>query len=647
MATRKEQVNNQLSSSSESLLKGLQKKIILRTALVVITLVLTAVLVFSLTVAWQTNVVQTGGLTFTAESWGFSGEITVSEQAFTVAPGDSGTVTMQFSNQSDYPAAAGLTVDKSGLVADMQKRMFFYVDGSTVRNGETVERVYVSKKSSFTYTLFPNSTLVLDGQSYNSPTLKWEWVYDNLGYYVLGTRTENGGVIIEDYLRPIEYAYDPMRTTFDAGGALVTVDGSATVEELLAAISLTDGYESDVNYAEKTAAGYYPVEVNSKGYGVWAYLCTYQEIADGAAADTALGNDNAALGNVTVSVVGYNSREEGQAIADEAELNAALATPGVSIVKLTNDLSLTGTVSAAEGDMIMIDLDGHKLTSSAETIISAAPGGEVLVCNGHIDGLGNTGTAVSSTGGKVTLKGVTVDNVGEGVTVFDNKNSLGADSLVYLTDCSITAFEDGLWIYGNAGASEQNTIVVAENCYIEGTNYAGIICNGTYYGTDITVRGCTVKGKYTAVYFPQKDSIINIESSTLEGYTGLVAKGGTINILDSTVMGTGAYTPLPDSYTDLPLSGWTDTGDGVYLEANYTTWSTVINISGSGTVIGCADENALAVRQYPDSSISPLASVSISGGSFSTDVRDYLAEGYTISETTDGTGTTYTALPKE
>ena len=82
----------------------------------------------------------------------------------------------------------------------------------------------------------------------------------------------------------------------------------------------------------------------------------------------------------------------------------------------------------------------------------------------------------------------------EGIVVFDHKTSSGIDSHINLIGCTVTGGLDGLWVYGNGVASEEKTTINIEGSIIEGLNYAGILCNGSQYGVDITVSDSTVKG---------------------------------------------------------------------------------------------------------------------------------------------------------
>ena len=156
--------------------------------------------------------------------------------------------------------------------------------------------------------------------------------------------------------------------------------------------------------------------------------------------------------------------------------------------------------------------------------------------------------------------------------------------------------------------------------------YGGIWFNGSSYGTDTEIKNSRVSGLYAAIYQPQRNSLLTIENSVLLGNTGIAVKGGTVNIINSAVTGTG------NELVDVPQeplygSGFTDTGDGVYLENNYANALPKVYISGENTrIIGAT--GAHAVRMFPESSVIYPATIEISGGRYSTDVNEYCTDGY-------------------
>ena len=624
MTSKDNRIVDKSRRDSSDTLKALKKNIIRRAVLCVITIVLTLILLFSLTLAWSTNVVHTGGLSFKTEKWSFSGDITVFGDTYEIAPGDEGLVSMRLANDGESVVAAGVTVSKKQMSESMQKRIYFYVEDSAVRNGELTERVWVASTGGYTYTLFPNSMLIINDTEQNAPALRWEWVYDVLGYYVMGTH-DGVNMQISDYIRPVEYDFDFASTTFDENGRLLTVDGYKTAEEFIAELSANDGYSGEIQYSGVTADGYYPVSVDLNGKGIWLYLCTYSEVIAAMEEDTYMGESAEEITcRAIVNVTGQNVNEEDVVVDSEEKLAAALMNPVGAIIRLSGDMTLENTLTLAENKSAMIDLGGHTLTSSADAIFDVGENATLSLLNGEVRGTDVTTAALKVTGADVTLSGIVVNNVEEGVIVADNKSD-GADSRIHLIGCNITAKEDGIILYGNGNASEANTSLVVNNCTIVGENYSGIICNGTYWGTTVRITDSEISGYYTAIYHPQKNSIMNIETSLLTGWTGIAVKGGIVNIESSVIRGTGeSFEP---TYS---LSGWTDTGDGVYLEANYE-WSTEVNLTGSCTVASAYGE---AVRMFsPDAE---NAKITVSGGTYSTDVSQYLAEGCTVSETEGG-----------
>ena len=609
-----------------SALEPLQRKIILRLALLVVVPLVTVVLIFAQTVAWKTNVVNTSGVMFSADDWNFSATVALTGQDTSVSPGESGVIDMQLKNDSADLAAASVRVSKEQIIEQMRSRLYFYIDTPTVRNSETVSRVYVNGRNSYTYTIFPHNELLLDSSSKMAP-LKWEWTYDNLGYYVYGKRAETGHIIVEEYLSPIEYDYDFMRTTFDANGKLETVDGQKSVSQFLTEFSEHDGYEGQIDALSVNSEGYYTVTFNeATGYGVFAYLCTLDEINQGSVNDTQLGNSVANLGLATVNITGQNCNTDGTLISSAEGLKQSLSSPGLNILKLDGDITLSEPLSVNDASQVVIDLAGHKITSEADSIFDVKNGASLMLSNGEIAANGKA--AVTSVGASVTLENVTVSDVERGIAINDHQSN-GLDSVVHIKDCNINASEEGLMIYGNGLASEKKSSIFIENSNIIGENYAGLVCNGAQYGTDITIKNSTLKGKYTGAYFPQRDSTVNIENSVLEGYTGLAVKGGYVNVVDSTITGTGAYQPLPSDASGLSNSGWWDTGDGVYLESNYSLWETKVTISGDKTVVTGSQDGTLAVRQFPFDAAN--AKITVLGGTFNTDVSDYLSQGSTQS----------------
>ena len=58
----------------------LQKTIVYRFAFLLFIIVLMVIIIFAQTIAWQTNVVHTGGLMLSADTWNFSAEVKIDDK---------------------------------------------------------------------------------------------------------------------------------------------------------------------------------------------------------------------------------------------------------------------------------------------------------------------------------------------------------------------------------------------------------------------------------------------------------------------------------------------------------------------------------------------------------------------------------------
>ena len=157
MTTKDNRKNNKPRRDSSDALKAIKKNIIIRGRLCIITVALTGVLLFAVTLAWSNNILNTSDLTFKAKKWNFEGTIEIFDNVDAIAPGDSGMVLMRISNKGETAASATVSVSKSQMSGAMQTRMYFYVNDRVVRNGEVVDKIYLSASGGYTYTLFPSS----------------------------------------------------------------------------------------------------------------------------------------------------------------------------------------------------------------------------------------------------------------------------------------------------------------------------------------------------------------------------------------------------------------------------------------------------------------------------------------------------------
>ena len=432
-------------------ISALKRRIVRQGVLTALALVMTLLLVFTGAVAWYTNVAQVQELTVQTNAWGFSGTVTLNGDTaaragavLAAAPGSDTPLSLTMTNDGDAPAKAFVTVDKSGLDAELQKRLYFYVDAAqTVQpqavvsaEGETaqtpaeepVAEAWLHGGNPYAYTLLPKDRVDTE-KTEGVAQLRCRWVYDLTGYYFTGsvavkrnTETEEltaGAVTEKDYLRPVEYDYDTAQ--FDESGALTKV-GKQTLAAFLTGLAETDGYPL-VPDAGKPIRGengslFYLVQEGS-GDAANVYLRLYgqKEIEAASDLDTAMANaaasgtENAELpkltGTVKISVTGQQVRRADRTVSGAEELMAALAVlqPAERIV-LTEDIELTAALTVADSD-VTIELGGHTLTVPAPIAVT---GGTLYLSNGTVACPAGSTAAIQLTGGSVLLDGVTAQN---------------------------------------------------------------------------------------------------------------------------------------------------------------------------------------------------------------------------------------------
>ena len=586
------------------------------------------VLLYSLTTAWYTNVAETTELVFETESWGFEGQVKALDTGLLLAPGQSACAALSVTNDGEQINQITVTVDKSTMPEELQKRIYFYVPAEAKESDKTADRVYLSTHGGYSYRVMPESTLLLTADSAADAPVRCEWVYDVLGYYVYGTLDENKQLITAEkidehkrkdveapvYIRPVEYDYDKAIFQDDK---LLTV-GEVKVDDFVKELLAADGYK---NADTTTKVGdYYAVNTTgtsgSEQTGLWLYLCTQTEIEAATELDTRIGTyrylleqkdeqgnsialiadqtekygDVATLldgAKATIQIAGQNLRTSIADVTEVKSLTAAL-TQGES-VRLAGDMTLEDTVTIPADKDVIIDLNGKQLTTNVvgQPVLKGAPGSSITVLNGTING-GSRDTAVQLVGSSAAFSGVTI----QGRLLIDDKNESnenGTVSVVRLSNCTLKTVGDeqvGVHVFGNGAVSSSRTVLLVEDCTIEST-FAGILGDSSddCYGTDIQVLNSTVKGKYAGIYQPQRGSRLLVQNSTVEGMTGIAVKGGTVTIQNCIVNGTAEEGFLPkEDQVKASRNGWLDTGAGVYVEANYD-WADEITLTITDSTI--------------------------------------------------------------
>lgn len=597
--------NKEMLESSKVSLEKVWKQALL----VLAVLTVLGVLLYSLTAAWYSNVAETTEMVFETESWGFEGQVKVLSSDLQLAPGQNACAEISVTNDGRQINLITVSVDKSTMSPELQKRIYFYVPAAETRSEETVERVYLTPYGGYSYRVMPKSTLLLTANSAADAPVRCQWVYDLLGYYVYGTLNKDNTLLTAEdiaaagrkditapaYIRPVEYDFDT--AAFDKDGKLETADekdAASFVQGVLAA----DGYpDSQV----KQYGGYYAVSIleekDGEKTGLWLYLCTRQEIEAATGFDTRVGTyryltsakgedgsplalteeqqaqykDVAALTyQATIQIAGQNLRMDLTDVTNEAQLQEKLKSGGS--VRLTEDMTLNAALEIPADKDVVIDLNGKKITAAVtdQPVLTGAPGSSVTVLNGTIGGTGRE-KAVELVGSRAAFSQVTL----LGGLYIDDGSAENADSrtsVVRLSNCTLQTTGDnqpGITVLGNGPSASSPTVLLVEKSAVESA-YVGIVGSGAAEqgGTDIQLMGSTVKGARAGIYHPQQDSRLTVQDgSTLEGETGIVVKGGRVNVLDSAVHAALTTGSRPTEAQLASSNSWHNAGAGIYVEA--------------------------------------------------------------------------------
>lgn len=648
----------QQQNSRERVVSEAKKRIYKQAGLALTAILVAVALLFAMSTAWYSNVLEAGSLTFQAEKWELNADHVSSNGNVVAQPGARGILPVSYKNTSDSIVNAYVNVSKEQMDVPLQKRIYFYTETpytvGSGENAETVARRYLTNGTAAPYTVLSMGQLTMSDDFCTVDTpIYWEWVYDLLGYYVRLEPTDDGSVIEKEYLRPIVYDYD--KATFDENGNLATVDGKH-MDHFLQDITAEDGYlnkfvESNITTDSKTGTKYYTVDndnQNTLGYYTAIRLLTKQEIAEANLWDTEHAGASF-INNVKITITGETANVEMINVGTTEELTKALKSENGGYIRLSGNLELTENITVSAKKPVILDLNGATLTGSAAggDLFTVGKGRELTVINGTIKNSAGNTTLFGVNNGKLTVSNVTATAEGEsqwGIYIQDNNRTTAqdGDSIVYITHSTISTGQPTVMVIGNNTTTAQKTRCVIENSTLT-SGYVTVCGNGQTVsgGTAIEIKDSIITGKYAAVYHPQDNSTLHAENSTFTGNTGIAVKGGTV-YLDNCVVTGSATATLAGAFNN---NGFTDTGAAVYLEAGYERDNIAVYITGENSRITAAKQQALLLYHDAKDTKTRKARIAVSGGTYSSNVKDYLADAHFQSmQNEDGT---YTVTRKE
>ncbi len=251
------------------------------------------------------------------------------------------------------------------------------------------------------------------------------------------------------------------------------------------------------------------------------------------------------------------------------------AAPSGATIKLLKDTKSPKCVVFQREGTYQLDLAGHTFTSTDQYDVIQVKSGDLdlQITNGSLVGTG--------------------------------KNAYGL--YVYDTNDHVSVTLDGV-----------NLEVPDQALGVQGNN------------TDnhLTVKNSKIKAGILAIYFPPKSGTLTIENSEVTAPTAVTVKGGSVKISgdETKITGYGKKVVPKDYYTGNPNGKLTATGDALYVESGYNDRDISVEITG-GTL---QSKNSMAVQMFikKGESTGAKREIAITGGTFSSDVSAYLADGY-------------------
>lgn len=335
-------------------------------------------------------------------------------------------------------------------------------------------------------------------------------------------------------------------------------------------------------------------------------------------------------------------------------LQAAIAAAESGTVRLLTDIAQDSSLVINKN--ITLDLNGKTVTNSADPMLTVKSSANAAVKNGVIETAANAGAVRAQENSRLILEGVTI--TGKATTkdcpllsIEDDAEVTVAGGSTLRVQASLTDTTPPAIFIGSSNAAD--TPVVNIYGRVEGTPGHYLISgNGSYPATTYIniYDGAVVKSEKLAMYLPQP-CVVNITGGTVEGYCGIGIKSGTLNISGGQVLGTANDSDLSDE--DSRGDCMVNDGSAIVIDSNTGyTGDVNISISGSariqsrfstgireigndaaatnvtalhitgGTVLSGSGMAAVQVRDVT------AEKVSITGGSFSTDVSGYCAADY-------------------
>lgn len=191
-------------------------------------------------------------------------------------------------------------------------------------------------------------------------------------------------------------------------------------------------------------------------------------------------------------------------------------------------------------------------------------------------------------------------------------------------------YSDGVYAY-----KESNNLTLTFENIVLKSRTQGLAVQGLTSNSNVNIVNSKItSAEELGIYYPPKSGTLTISDSEITGVTGIVVKGSNLVVKGekTIISGTGPNVDPETYYTGATdgSSTLTETGDALYIESGYNDRDISVSISGGHL----NSKSAKAVRMFVKNgeNTSAKREISVTGGTFSSDVSAYVAEGYVQNE---------------
>lgn len=291
--------------------------------------------------------------------------------------------------------------------------------------------------------------------------------------------------------------------------------------------------------------------------------------------------------------------------------------------------------AADEGGTTGVAKIGDVEYPTLQAAVDAANNGDTIVLKKSI--------SATEIGEKKQLQFVKADM---NVTLDLNQNTITAEAgeAIAINAANITLtvkngtienFAEGSYSDGVYAYKESNNLTLTFENIVLKSRTQGLAVQGLTSNSNVNiVNSNIISTDGLGIYYPPKSGTLTISDSEIAGVTGIVVKGSNLVVKGekTIISGTGPNVDPETYYTGATdgSSTLTETGDAVYVESGYNDRDISVSISGGHL----NSKNAKAVRMFVKNgeNTSAKREISVTGGTFSSDVSAYVAEGYVQNE---------------